>query len=231
MSEDFAARRAAARARLDALDPHMKPGGTAADPRRKDWFEAVYVLADGDFAAVPWAGLAPHPLLADWLAHNGRLDGLKAADVGCGLGDNAAALAEAGAGVVAFDLVSGAIDWARRRFPGGDIDFRVADLFELPADWRGAFDFVQETYTLQALPAELLPSAGAALGGLLAPGGRLLVIARAREEDQQLAGPPWPLTRAAIEGLAGAGLRMTTLEDIAAAENRPRHWRALLTRD
>ena len=39
---DFATRRAAARARLDAIDPHVRPGGREADPLRRDWFEAVY---------------------------------------------------------------------------------------------------------------------------------------------------------------------------------------------
>ena len=93
---DFAESRARARARLDAIDPHKREGGVDADPHRRDWFEAVYDLAGDDPAGVPWAGLAPHPLLAQWLA--GRsLAGLRALDVGCGLGDNAEALAAAGA--------------------------------------------------------------------------------------------------------------------------------------
>ena len=67
MSDDFAERRAQARARLDAIDPHMRAGGAEADPKRKDWFEAVYALAEDDAAGVPWARLAPHPVLAPWL--------------------------------------------------------------------------------------------------------------------------------------------------------------------
>jgi hypothetical protein len=59
-SPDFAARRAEARKMLDSLDPVMQSGATSADPSRRAWFEAVYALANGDPARVPWANLAPH---------------------------------------------------------------------------------------------------------------------------------------------------------------------------
>jgi len=227
MDADFDARRAAARARLDAIDPARRPGGVEADPLRRDWFAAVYALAGDDPAAVPWAALAPHPALAQWLDTEGSLAGLRAADVGCGLGDNAEALAAAGARVVAFDLVEGAVAWARRRFPHSAVDYRAADLFSPPEKWRGAFDLVHELYTLQALPTALLPEAARALAALVAPGGRLLVVARARGEDESAAWPPWPLTRGQIESLATGGLALESLEDIPATADKARHWRAL----
>ncbi|WP_166143660.1 bifunctional 2-polyprenyl-6-hydroxyphenol methylase/3-demethylubiquinol 3-O-methyltransferase UbiG [Methylosinus sp. RM1] len=230
VTEEFFARRAAARARLDEIDPHKRPGGVEADPQRKDWFEAVYRLAEGDAAGVPWAHLAPHPLLADWLATR-RLDGLRALDVGCGLGDNAEALAAAGANVTAFDLVGDAVAWAKRRFPQSDVDYRAADLFAAPEEWRGGFDLVHECYTLQALPDTLLDRAAEALAGLVAPGGLLLVIARARDEGQEVGGPPWPLPPSRMEALAVGGLRCETLEDISATNAMVRHWRAAFRRD
>lgn len=231
VNDDFAVRRAAARARLDAIDPHKQPGGAEADPKRRDWFKAVYNLASDDPAGVPWANLAPHPLLAQWLAGQEPLDSLRAIDVGCGLGDNADAIAAAGAETTAFDLVERAIAWAKRRFPANAVDYSVADLFSLPQEWRSAFDLVHECYTLQALPSFLLVSAAHSLASLVAPGGRLLVIARARDEEEGVQGPPWPLTRAQIEALAVDGLRLETLEDIPGEGERSRHWRATLRRE
>ncbi|MBG0797975.1 class I SAM-dependent methyltransferase [Methylocystis sp. L43] len=230
LSEDFAERRAKARERLDAVDPHKRPGGIEADPMRREWFEAVYALAEDDPAGVPWAHLEPRPLLEDWLAAR-SLTGLRALDVGCGLGDNAEALARAGAQVVAFDLVERAVQWARERFPRSSVDYHVADLFDAPSEWRGAFDLVHELYTLQALPEALLPDAARALAAFVAPGGTLLVISRARDEDEEISGPPWPLARKDIEAFAVDGLRLVSLEDIPPSGHLPRHWRAEFRRD
>ncbi|WP_417768788.1 class I SAM-dependent methyltransferase [Stappia sp.] len=199
--EGFLHRRGAARARLDGL--FGAKGGDKAD--RSAWFDAVYQTADGDPAAVPWADLAPKAELVAWLAaHPGK--GLRAVDVGCGLGDNAEAIAGAGYKTTAFDLSPKAIEWAKARFEQTRVDYRAADMFNLPRDWIGAFDLVHECYTLQALHGDMREEGFAAIARLVAPGGRLLVLTRTTAEDSSPDGPPWPLTPSELGRFAGLGL-------------------------
>ena len=68
-SPEFSARRAEARKALDAIDPAMT--GDMKDPLRRDWFEAVYALAEQDPARVPWASLSAHPLTRTWIGLHG----------------------------------------------------------------------------------------------------------------------------------------------------------------
>jgi SAM-dependent methyltransferase len=228
----FAERRARARAELDAIDPARGSDWSGADPLRRAWFEAVYALANDDPARVPWANLAPHPLAKAFVDFQTRgFEGLRVLDIGCGLGDNAEYFSTSGAKVTAFDLVGEAVAWAKRRFPRTAVDYRVADLFNAPAEWRGGFELVHECYTLQALAPALLPQALAALASFLTPGGKLLLIARARDEEATANGPPWPLPLSIFTEAERQGLRPLVIEDIAATAQIPsRHWRALLRR-
>jgi len=234
-SPEFAARRAEARQTLDALDPAKQVGqeGAGGDPLRRAWFESVYRLAENDPARVPWANLAPHPLTRAWVEGQVRgLTGLRALDVGCGLGDNAECLSAAGAEVLAFDLVADAISWAKQRFPATKVNYRATDLFDLPSEWQGAFSLVHECYTLQALSISLVPKALGVLASLLAAGGHLLVVARARSEDEDVSGPPWPLPPSFIEEAKSQGLQPVMVEDInATSEVGRRHWRVLFQRE
>jgi SAM-dependent methyltransferase len=231
-SPEFATRRAEARKPLDSLDPAMSGGSLPADPLRRNWFEVVYALAEGDPARVPWANLSPHPLTQAFAAaHAKEIFGSRVLDVGCGLGDNAECFAEARAQVTAFDFVDAAVAWAKRRFPGSKVAYAQGDLFALPKAWRQGFDLVHECYTLQALAPALLPQALAALGSLLAPEGKLLIIARASDEADEIKGPPWPLPPSIFEEAKRQGLAVLTVEDVpAAADVTARHWRAMLCR-
>jgi SAM-dependent methyltransferase len=194
------------------------------------WFEDLYREADAGTAVVPWADLVPNPHLVAWLDTNTTARG-RALDVGTGLGDNAEELARRGFTVVAFDVAATAIDRARERFPQSPVEYVVANLLEPPAAWRGAFDLVAETYTLQVLPPPARQIAGAALRTFVAPGGTLLVIARGREPEEPEGAMPWPLTRAEVEGLAGDDLVLASFDDFLDAEEPPvRRFRATFRR-
>jgi hypothetical protein len=70
-----------------------------------------------------------------------------------------------------------------------------------------------------------------ALGSLLAPGGKLLVVARERDEGDEIKWPPWLLPPSIFEEAKRQGLAILSIEDIpAAAGDASRHWRALLRR-
>jgi 2-polyprenyl-3-methyl-5-hydroxy-6-metoxy-1,4-benzoquinol methylase len=197
----FEDRRMAARKRADELQRQAESSGDALA-----WFDDLYRAASDDPAQVPWADLEPHPGLAEWIGRSGNLYEGKALDIGCGLGDNAEALSEAGYEVTAFDLSPTAVDWARQRFPNSAVSYHCADLFDLPDAWKGAFNLVHECYTIQALKSPYREQAFAAIADLIAPGGMLLVICRSRPDGVEVDGPPWPLSREELARFTGLGL-------------------------
>jgi pimeloyl-ACP methyl ester carboxylesterase/SAM-dependent methyltransferase len=181
------------------------------------WFDQLYSAGRAGAVQMPWSREHPHPLLQRW-AREEAVDGagLRAVVVGCGLGADAEHLAALGYATVAFDVSATAVDVARGRYPGSPVQYAVADLLELPPDWSGAFDLVVEVYTVQALPEPLRRRATAAVAGLVAPGGTLVVVAAARDEASAPPdGPPWPLTRPEVEAFAVGRLAAVRIEHIA----------------
>jgi SAM-dependent methyltransferase len=196
------------------------------------WFEPLYAAADRGEATVPWDRNAPHPVLLEWAARGVAGEGRPAVVVGCGAGDDAAMVAALGFATTAFDISASAIAAAQRRYPDAGITFVEADLFMLPDDWRQAFALVVESQTVQALPRTLRETAIAAVAGLVAPGGTLVVQAVASAGDLPLAsGPPWPLTRAEIDRFASHGLEpVRVTQSPGPSEPDLGHWLAEFTR-
>lgn len=198
----------------------------AGDPT--GWFEQVYMAAAAGETAVPWDRGAPSRYLTQWAAARAlRGAGHSAVVVGCGLGDDAEFIAGLGFRTIAFDISPTAIATARGRFPGSAVRYQTADLLNPPTAWQHAFDLVVESLTLQALPDPPRRDAIVRLNGLVAPGGTLIVIARARDREQIVDGPPWALRRAEIDAIAGDGLEPVEIEDLSDPQMPwPRRWRA-----
>jgi len=211
------------RRRADALRTRFEESGDVMG-----WFEAIYEQADGEAALVPWGHEIARPEFVEWLDKlpEERRHG-RALDIGCGLGDNAARLAQAGFKVTAFDLSETAIQWAAKRFPDLDIEWRQADLVKPPDDLLGKFDLVNETYTLQALRPPIRDAAIGSLAGFVKPGGTLLIVGRGRHEDEPEDPPPWPLVRSELGCLVEAGLSLVGFDDFHTdRKGRPvRHFR------
>jgi SAM-dependent methyltransferase len=194
------------------------------------WFDALYRQAGGNPDSIPWAELKPNPYLVEWLDSAAPPAG-KALVIGCGLGDDAELLASRGWTTSAFDISPEAIRWARQRFPKSTVDYRVASVLEPPADWRRQFDLVVEIFTLQALPRPMHLQAMPKIADLLAPGGRLFLYARARNESDPPGNMPWPLTEKEVREFENLGLKSESFEDFLDSENPPvRRFRAIFRR-
>ena len=170
------------------------------------WFEEFYARSGGDINEIYWADLKPGPQLVDWISSHPPAAGAHAITIGCGLGDDAEALALRGYRVTAFDISPSAIDMCRQRFPASEVEYLVADLFDYPAAWRRGFDLVYECNTIQILAGQDRVKAVEAIADLVAPGGALLVSCRSRNKEEELDAFPLALDRDEIDGFLRAGL-------------------------
>ena len=157
------------------------------------WFDTLYEEQFLNDEKIPWAKMKPNPYLKEYLQDNLPNGNKKAIVIGCGLGDDAIALSEAGFDVTAVDISANAVKWCHERFNGFGVDFKVQDLLELPDTMLGAYDFVFEAYTVQSMPLQFRNMMITAISSLVAKEGFLLAIANGKNHGEHFEGPPWPL--------------------------------------
>ena len=173
---------------------------TKAHNKASAWFDGLYQENKNSHENIPWARQAVNPLLQSYLDDEEVHQG-KALVIGCGLGDDAMALAKVGYAVTAMDVSQTALDLAQARFPNANIDFKKQDVFE----YKEQFDFVFEAFTIQSLPIEFREKMVKAVANTVAKNGKLLLVAHKREA--MFDGPPWPLTQEEVDLFKAEGFR------------------------
>ena len=95
---------------------------------------------------------------------------------------------------------------ARRQPPTGREIYGEADLFDLPSEWRGRFDWVVEHTCFCAIDPARRADYVRAVAGALRPGGHLLAIFylnpwNAGEPAPSGGGPPFPTSAEELDRL------------------------------
>lgn len=97
---------------------------------------------------------------------------------------------------------------AKERFPTASIDFRVEDIFKLPASMFGVYDFVFESRTIQSLEPKFRDELIKTISDLVAKDGELLVHTNIQDDNENYGGPPWPLYRRELLKFEKHGLKV-----------------------
>jgi SAM-dependent methyltransferase len=158
-----------------------------------DW-EELYQQRD-----TPWEKGRPHPALVDFLAEHGPLAG-EICVPGCGSGHDVRALTTATNQVLGIDLAPFAVKKAKSMARVANEQYLLADLFALPNELDGRFDWIFEHTCFCAIDPALRRSYVATIVRLLKPGGRLLAIFFLNPDHDE-EGPPYCVSRDELEQL------------------------------
>lgn len=126
----------------------------------------------------PWDKGAPAPPLLEWLSANpGTMQGSILVP-GAGRGHDAAAILESTeeAEIVAIDISSTATNSARERYQSNRLHFLLEDLFALPSEHSGKYDWIWEHTCFCAIDPELRDDYVGAVHAALKEGGELLAV-------------------------------------------------------
>lgn len=149
----------------------------------------------------PWEKGEPHPALVDFLAKNGPLSG-EIFVPGCGCGHDVRAFSTPANHVVGVDLAPIAIRKAKAFQRVGNEKYLLADLFALPAEFNGRFDYVFEHTCFCAIDPGTRSKYVKAITRLLRPGGKLIGIFFINPDHDE-EGPPYRVSRAELEDYFG----------------------------
>jgi SAM-dependent methyltransferase len=144
-------------------------------PSRQRLFGLLYRLG-----FTPWDGHPMSPTLRALIEGDGALTAGVALDIGCGTGDNAIYLAEHGWRVIGVDYVPKPLETARAKAKAASVtvDFRQADATRLESAGIGAgFTLIVDNGCLHGMSADDRDGYVRGVGSVIAPGGRLLIIA------------------------------------------------------
>ncbi|MDF1853452.1 MAG: methyltransferase domain-containing protein [Verrucomicrobiales bacterium] len=143
----------------------------------------------------PWDKGEAAPPLLEWLSvHPGKIQG-RVLVPGAGRGHDAAAIvAETEAReAVAIDISSTALKLAKELYCDDRLRFAREDLFDLPEDELGSYDWIWEHTCFCAIDPGLREDYVAAVHSALSPGGHLLAVFYLDpydDEHQPGGGPP-----------------------------------------
>ena len=146
-------------------------------------------------AHTPWDKGSPAPPLLEWMEkHPERIQG-RVLVPGVGSGHDAAALAEATSDteIVGIDISPTALSQARATYAFDSLDFVEADLFDLPAQHQGSYDWIWEHTCFCAIDMSLRDDYVVAVHQALRENGQLLAVFYLDpydEEHRRGEGPP-----------------------------------------
>ncbi|HEY3900133.1 MAG TPA: methyltransferase domain-containing protein [Chthoniobacter sp.] len=148
----------------------------------------------------PWEKGSASPGLVDFLATEpvrGRV-----LVPGCGFGHDVRALAAGGAEVLGLDLAASAVAGAQRLPKTGNEQYVLGNLFALPPELRGAFDWVFEHTCFCAIQPAQRPAYVEGVASALKPGGRFLAIFYLDPgNDSPDEGPPFEVSLTELDRL------------------------------
>jgi len=172
-------------------------------------------------ARTPWDRGQAAPAFVALLAAADAPPPGRAIALGCGRGCDALLFAEGGFAVTGVDFAPEAIAEAQALASerGATVDFQTRDLFNLPASWRGEFDYVIEHTCFCAIDPSQRDRYVQVARELLKPNGELLGVFFTHGRP---GGPPFGVQPEEIRAAFAPAFQIDRLEPLpAAAALRP----------